>query len=133
MDKPLSSEENNALDAVREGMRVHDAKNTRVGTVTDVVLGNVENVPTNSELSDTPGVVAAAAPYGGMGSSNPAIAAFDSTGLPEPLAARLRRNGYIKVDGGLLAGKFYVQPHQVASVTENEVHLNVPKTEVIKG
>ena len=53
--------------------------------------------------------------------------------MPGPARAKLLRTGYIKVDGGfLIATDRYVPADEIASVSDDTVHLRVPKGELIK-
>jgi len=52
---------------------------------------------------------------------------------PAPLAERLRRTGYLKVDAsGLFARDLYVEASQVAGVSEEGVRLSVGRDELIE-
>src|SRR6266511_3290264 len=53
--------------------------------------------------------------------------------VPAPLAERLRRTGYLKVDAsGLFARDLYVEASQVAGVSEEGVRLSVGRDELIE-
>jgi hypothetical protein len=45
---------------------------------------------------------------------------------------RLHYNGFIAIKGGLLSGTRYALREHVASVSGDDVHLNVPQDELIK-
>ncbi|HEY3514719.1 MAG TPA: hypothetical protein VGL36_36395, partial [Kribbella sp.] len=54
--------------------------------------------------------------------------------IPEPLAARLLRKGFLKVDGkGALEREKYVSADQIDRVEDDNVHLNVDKADLVKA
>ena len=52
--------------------------------------------------------------------------------MPVELASRLRQEGYLEVDSGLLSGDFFILPRQIADVTEKGVFLLLHRDELIQ-
>ncbi|HEX6967919.1 MAG TPA: hypothetical protein VF174_03740 [Micromonosporaceae bacterium] len=108
------------ITQVTEGMRVIDADGAEVGVV-DLV-----------RLSD-PDAVTVQAPVDGSAVSDLAGSTeVDEPNVPPDAAARLLRNGYLKVDGEEpfdLA--VYVQADQIDDVQDNLVQLNVGMEDLI--
>jgi hypothetical protein len=52
--------------------------------------------------------------------------------LPEVLAERLKRHGFVRLEGGLLKGHRYALPEQIARVDADGVYLNVDENELIE-
>ena len=102
---------------VTTGMRVVDSEGEEVGTVVAVSSGD-------------PNAVAAQDPPGGDGvltGKVPHTEDGDEPELPADLAARLLRDGYLKVHGrALLTEDVYVAADQIAGVTDGVVELTVP-------
>jgi hypothetical protein len=60
-------------------------------------------------------------------------AIFGNDDLPETLQNRLINDGFIQIEGdGLFAEDRYVLREQIASVSGDEVHLNVTRDELIE-
>jgi hypothetical protein len=115
-----------AFGRLHEGMHVVDATGEDIGTVDYFEMGNPEAVTTAGNELRTPG--------GLIGSAANAIAPGESEpDVPEPLRSRLRRGGFIKIDGpGLLASDRYVSTENVSEVTQDRVRLNVRKDQLPK-
>jgi hypothetical protein len=134
------------LEQVREGMKVVDASGEDIGRVDYVQMGDPEAVTTRGEGFTMRGAIVAG-PGSATGApaasgSGPVIAApiwpiDDATGpdVPEPLRARLIREGYFRVDGPFLFGKDrYVQADMIAGVRGDTVMLRVNKDALpVKG
>ncbi len=111
------------LAHVRSGMRVVDSSGEEVGTVILTKMGDPDAV-TSAGQDDSPrgGLVEGVADVLGKGEPD----------VPAPLAERLQRVGYLKVDAsGLFARDLYVEAGQVAEVTGDEVRLSVNRDELI--
>jgi hypothetical protein len=108
---------------VTAGMRVVDAGGEEVGRVDTVRLGD-------------PNAVTVQAPAGGAGGSLADLveaAAVEEPDVPADASARLRRVGYIKVDGhGVLRHPVYVEADQIAKVTEDVVQLSVTRFDLTR-
>lgn len=109
---------------VANGMTVVDSTGAEIGKVELVKMGDPEAVtPAGQDAGESEGVVRALADS--IFGSEPDV--------PGPLAARLLRMGYLKVDGkGLLEADRYVASDQIAEVVEDTVRLRVPKDELTK-
>jgi hypothetical protein len=121
--QPMNDE--GVMARVREGMRVLDAAGQDVGKVEYFEMGDPEAATTaGNDLPASP-LVSAAAEAIVPGEGEPDV--------PEPLRTRLRRTGFIKIDGpGLLARDRYVSSEQVREVSEDRVRLTVRKDELAK-
>ena len=111
------------ISQVREGMRVEDAAGVEVGRVEEVRMGDPGvNEPAREPPS---GLIGAAAEAFVPGEREPDV--------PDPLRARLRRSGYIKIDGpNLLDADRYVSAERVREVSGDRVRLSVRREDLIK-
>lgn len=129
--KPLGQERGSELlRQVHEGMTVYDAEDDEIGEVEEVYLGAVSQ---ESELDVEPATVSR--PYiPGEGSLLDLIAeVFDAEDMPEEVAERLLRSGFIRVESSSLFGPDrYVTPDQIASVSGDSVRLRVSGSELIE-
>ena len=102
-------------------MRVVDAGGEEVGRVDLVRLGD-------------PNAVTAQAPPGGPGASLADLikaTAVEEPDVPADAEARLRRGGYLKVDGhGVPHDAVYVEADQISEVTEDAVQLSVTRVDL---
>jgi hypothetical protein len=102
-------------------MKVVDSAGDEIGTVGDISMGDPEAATTaGNEPRATGGVMGdvAAAIAPGRGEPN----------VPEPLRSRLVREGYIKIDAGVLGSATrYASSEQVERVDGDRVVLNVTK------
>src|SRR4051812_39905304 len=113
------------IEMVRDGMTVMDSAGKKVGKVEGIKMGDPEAATeTGNELQDT----------GFLGDVAEAIGGDErEPDVPGPARASLLRSGYIKVDGGFLFGTDrYVPADEIASVSDDTVHLRVPKDQLIK-
>jgi hypothetical protein len=106
------------------GMTVVDNTGAEVGKVELVKMGDPDAVTTQGQrVGESEGVVHALADS--IFGSEPDV--------PGPLAGRLLRMGYVKVDGkGLLEADRYVASDQIAAVDDNTVRLKVPKDQLTR-
>jgi hypothetical protein len=107
------------IAAVRTGMRVLDSTGREIGTVEDVKIGDPRGLtPERQVAGETESFL---------------DHVVESVSGPEPdvppaLAAKLIRLGYVKVDGKELVDRDrYVAADEIADVTEDMVHLSVPR------
>ncbi|WP_446217820.1 hypothetical protein [Micromonospora sp. IBHARD004] len=109
------------LSRVTTGMRVVDSTGVEVGTVDLVQRGD-------------PTAVTVQAPTADPGSSLDELiesAAVEEPDVPADLAARLLRSGYLKVATELArTGAVYVLADRIATVTDDQVRLDVPAAEL---
>ena len=109
------------ISRVTTGMRVVDSTGVEIGTVDLVQRGD-------------PTAVTVQAPTADPGSSLDEL--IESTAVEEPdvpadLAARLLHSGYLKVSTELArTGAVYVLADRIAAVTDDQVRLDVPSTEL---
>jgi hypothetical protein len=112
----------NPLEGVREGMRVVDSAGEEIGDVEIVKMGD-PNAATIGADADRGG--------GLMRDFAEAFGWDAEPDLPAPLAARLMRTGFIKIDAaGLFAGNRYVAADKVGGVSNDTVTLTIRKDEL---
>ena len=109
---------------VHEGMNVIDASGDKIGTVEMIKMGDPQAATIDSDV-----------PTGNW--PGPGYRRFFSwdaePDLPEPIAARLMRTGFIKIDAkGLFARDRYVSADRIASVSNDTVRLTVNKDDLAK-
>lgn len=111
------------IEQVREDMRVVDQTGAELGRIDLVKLGDPDAVTTAGQRGS---------PEGGMvGVLRRSIGGAEPD-VPEPLAARLLRQGFVRVDAkGLLDRDLYVAADQIARVDGDQVHLSVSKEALI--
>ena len=115
------------LESIHEGMDVYDVENNKIGTVDFVQFG--EEHPTTPDVEAT-----TARDPNQIGRDTfmedlaEAIAPGDD--LPEEVRSQLVREGYIKIDSGLLRSDRYAPLGQVASVTSDRVTLKTHRDEL---
>ncbi len=116
-----------SLRFVEQGMRVFDRQHLEIGKVEWVQFGDDD--------PDTP-EVEASGPSRRPSDNNlfDVIAkAFTSDNVPEELRDRLVHQGFVRIDAdGLFQADRYVMPEQIASISGDEVTLNVTKNQLIK-
>jgi hypothetical protein len=124
MTEPISGTGDDVIAKVREDMRVVDQAGSELGRVELVKMGDADAVTTAGQQGDHPegGLVGVLGRLIGGGEPN----------VSEPLAARLLRKGFVKVDGkGLMDRDLYVAADQIARVDGEDVHLNVSQQALI--
>ena len=110
------------MPRITEGMDVIDSDGTKVGTVEEVRMGDPEAVEAEPAAADDPSVTV------------PPLAAvyLDGSGLHPDARARLARTGFVRVDAkGLFAGDRYVEPDQIADVSDDRGRLSVPRDQLL--
>jgi len=108
---------------VVNGMTVVDRSGTEIGKVELVKMGDPEAVtPAGQKVDDGEGVVRVLAES--IFGAEPDV--------PGPIAARLLRLGYLKVDGKGLEADRYVASDQIGEVDQGVVRLTVAKDELSK-
>lgn len=111
---------------VREGMSVVDVDGEKVGDVSLVHLGDPEAITLAGQEGadeDRDFLEDIAAVFGGG----------EEPKVPEAIRRRMIREGFIKIDGGLLRHDWYAMADQVAAVAGDTVRLNVDKDDLIKS
>ena len=114
---------NDPITRVHEGMRVVDSRGQDVGKVQFVQMGDPEAITsTGNEGRPTElmGKIAAAV-----------LPDEREPDVPEPLRTRLRKSGYIKIDGpDLRDTDRYASSQHVGAVSQDQVRLNVTRDEL---
>ncbi|MDQ3248187.1 MAG: hypothetical protein M3Q45_03150 [Chloroflexota bacterium] len=119
------------INQIREGMTVYDNQNQNIGSVDEVHFGAASQAqrehgtgPATVNEPDLPGEHS----FVGLLAD-----VFDPSEVPDELADKLLRTGYIRIDSaGLFAADRYVMPDQIASVVGDEVHLQVTRDSLVK-
>jgi hypothetical protein len=116
------------LRNVEQGMKVFDSNHNEIGKVEFVQFGDDD--PDTIEIE--------ARGLGKLDSGEntlvDAIAnAFRTDAIPEELRKRLLHQGFVRIDSnGLFAADRYITPQQIASVSSDELMLNVTRDELIR-
>lgn len=120
----------NVLALVHEDMEVYGANGDHIGEVEFVYMG--ASSPVENEM----GTGAATNPDTEPHVDNivdMVAEALDGDDLPDVLAARLRQDGFIRIESdGLFSSDRYILPEQIASVGNDRVMLKVNKADLIK-
>ncbi len=112
-------DEHGPISMVREGMKVIDASGDEIGKVDMVRMGDPSAVTTAGEQTTGSGNL--------LTDLGAAVFGTD-VALPEAVAARLIRHGFIRVDGkGWIDTDRFVRADEIASVGGDTVTLSVPK------
>ena len=122
MNQPIarSNSDSGLLNYVRQGMDVFDVNEKKIGTVTFVKFADANAVETSAEHNDPANLVDVV---------RGVVAEEDE--MPDELESRLLRQGYLRVDGGMLASDRFAMSNQIALVTEHRVELTIPEEELI--
>ena len=109
------------INRVTEGMRVVDATGAEIGRVDLIRAGD-------------PNTVTVQAPPSGLGTTLADLinaTVVEEPDVPADAEARLRRGGYLKVDGhGVLHDAVYVAADQISDVTDDGVRLSVTRSQL---
>ena len=109
----------NPLEGVHEGMRVIDSAGEEIGDVEIVKMGDPDAATVGADENRDGGLFQGFAEAFGWDAE---------PDIPAPLAARLMRTGFIKIDAkGLFAGSRYVAADKVANVSTDTVTLTIRK------
>src|SRR5258708_32485254 len=117
------------LAQVREGMSVYDRLDKRIGTVKDLYLGAA------SAKAEARGEGPATAPprdTGNEGLIQDIAKVFVPNELPKEVQQTLLREGFIRIDGGLLSSPRYALPEHIESISDDHVRLRITSDDLIK-
>ena len=116
------------LRRVHEGMKVVDASRKEIGRVDWVQYGNDDPETLDVEARSTEGMKE---PLADTLVDN-LVDAFRVDDLPEEIRQRLLMQGFVRIDAaGIFAADRYVLPEQIAGVADDELMLNVEKSELV--
>jgi len=125
------------LDQVRSGMSVYDSTNEYIGDVSFVYLGSAsQNELDRGEGPASEGTVDGQLDRNLNGLPDNSFVdlladAFNTEEMPTELVERLRSNGFVRINSnGVFASDRFATADQIASVTEDEVHLTVTDEEL---
>jgi hypothetical protein len=125
------SQENTIIRRIREGMKVYDNQKERIGKVDELHFGAAS--PTQSAQGTGPATTTPADSPGENSFARMIADVFNPGEIPDVLAEKLLRTGYIRIDSaGLFAADRYIMPNQIASVSDEGVYLKVARDELIK-
>lgn len=103
-----------AMDQVREGMRVVDADGNELGTVETFKEGDPQAVTTEGQVRDRDGSLV----------DNLVSVFAGDGGVPQERGERLVRLGYVKIDNkGIFTGDRYVAADQLDRVADDTLWL----------
>lgn len=129
-------DEGGVLTYVKEGMAVYDAEDEEIGEVETVYFGSQsvegdEVSPTGVATADLRGAARADTWLHRLANL---LELEPDTDIPESLAERLLRQGFIRIDSDrLLGADRFVMPDQIESVSEEGVYLTVNEDDLIKN
>ena len=118
------------LDHIHEGMSVYDVNEDKIGTVAYVRLTDEKPGTTGPETTT---VSKTDDPYDNTLVRNIAEAFVGDDDLPQEVRRKLLREGYVRVDTGLLRADRYVTPDQISSVSDENVYLSVASDDMIRS
>lgn len=128
--QPIERTRHTIFDQIHNGMDVFDQNGDRLGHIAHVFFGADADTPQAHSAG------AASAPNPSIWSSildHVVDAIFGNDDLPETLRNRLINDGFIQIEGDdLFAEDRYLLREQIASVSGDEVHLNVTRDELIE-
>ncbi len=121
----------NPLQMVHDDMQVYDSSGKKIGRVKQVFFGagtdsidegtgGPANTPSPLESSDE-----------NTFQTGMANAVFGDNLAPDVLRKRLEKNGFIRIDTGILSRDRFALPDQIASVDGDRVNLKVSENELI--
>jgi hypothetical protein len=124
-------ESENILTQIYEGMTVYDPEGGKIGTVKHVRFGAA------TEEADERGLGPATTADSGSSETSLfedfAKAISPNKPLPEELAQRLLRRGFIRIDcTGIFASDRFAMSNQIAHVSDDQVTLGVTRDALLK-
>lgn len=121
--------QSDVLRSVHEGMKVVNSSRKEIGRVDWVQYGNDDPETPDVEARSTEGMEE---PLADTLVDN-IVDAFRVDDLPEEIRQRLLMQGFVRIDAeGIFAADRYVLPEQIAGVADDELMLNVEKSELVK-
>lgn len=126
----MNTRNDTPISLIHEGMSVYDVENERIGEVDEVYFGAADME--DQELGTGPASISRADSMRDRPVADAIAAIFDPREVPDELAEKLLHSGYIRVDStGLFAADRYILPDQIASVSDEDVHLSVSREQLI--
>jgi len=127
-----NEQEHRPISRIENGMDVYDSSGDHIGTVDEIYLGEASA----AERKSGTGPATVDRPYiAGKHTfmADLAEAFGGEEHVPDELAERLLYEGYIEIDAdGLFAADRYVLAEQIASVSDDGVHLHVKRDDLLK-
>ncbi len=120
---------NNILSQVYEGMDVFDREGKKVGRVEYIQIGDEDPASPGTETAT------ARDPNKFMDDTvldDIAEAFVGDNDIPDTIRSRMIRQGFIRIDTGMLSADRYALSEHVASVDEDRVNLRVSNNELIR-
>ena len=113
---------------IRKGMKVLERAHNEIGRIEDFRFSENEDFP-DTEPAD----LDATDRHRDESLLEDIADVFAPDDMPQVLRERLLREGYIRLDAtGLFAADRYILPEQIASVSGDQVLLNVDKGDLMK-
>jgi len=113
---------------VKEGMHVIDTNGEELGTIHSIQFSDEDRSKPGPETT-----TAAEAYYENNSFFRTLVKALrGKVDLPDEVAARLMREGYIRIDGGIARSDAYATMDQIAHTHDDHVHLNVAEGQLIR-
>src|SRR5262249_48211493 len=122
---------NETLMQIHKGMKVYDRNEHEVGTIEYVQFTDEDPTKVGPETATETVDKISPERHGLVQDIARAVAGGDD--LPEEVRQKLLRDGYIKIDTGLLKSDVYALPNQVSSVSDDHVYLEVTHDELISA
>lgn len=111
--------EDKKFNEIATGMDVHDVNGDRVGTVQSFRYGDASVEPDKPDLNVIQQLL------------EPLL--NGSREFPEVIYDRMYREGFLRVQRGLLRSDVFVFAKEVESISGEDIHLNVDKDELLEG
>ncbi len=122
---------NDMLLQIQTGMKVYDRNKDEIGTI--------EYVQFTDEDPDSPGPETATSTLDKTSADRNSfmdsiVRAVDGgDDLPDEVRQKLLRDGYIRIDTGILKSDVFALPQQVSSVSSEKVYLEATRDELISA
>jgi len=122
---------NEMLLEIHTGMKVYDRDQHEVGTIEYVQFTDED--PTQPGPETATETVDKTDPYRNTLVESIAKAIGGESDLPEEMRQKLLREGFIKIDTGILSSDVFALPKQISSVSGEKVYLDVKRDALIKA
>jgi hypothetical protein len=127
MECKMENPTNTILTKIREGMAVYDSAGNEIGTIAYLQMGDED--PTNLEVETATAQRPAVRDNSLVEDLAEVFAPED--GVPEEVVRRMQRQGYIRIDAGLLKPDRFALTDQISGVSSDRVTLNVSEDDLI--
>jgi len=118
---------NTIMTKIREGMAVYDSAGNEIGTITYLQMGDED--PNNLEVETATAQRPAVRDNSLVDDLAEVFVPEDD--VPDELVRRMQRQGYIRIDAGLLKPDRFALTDQISGVNNDRVTLNVGEDELL--